>query len=61
MPTKTSSNPAVPVATHHLPVPVCAVAAAGWKCHRALTSLGRTLNSSSGEGLAFYLQVGGAA
>lgn len=51
-PTKTSSNPAVPVVTHHLPL-CAAAAAAGWKYHKALRSLGQTLNSSSGEGLAF--------
>ncbi len=50
--TKTSSNPAVPVVTHHLPL-CAAAAAAGWKYHKALRSLGQTLNSSSGEGLAF--------
>ncbi len=51
MPTKTCSNPAVPVVTHHLPLCVCAAAAG--KYHKALRSLGRALNSSSGEGLAF--------
>ena len=30
-----------------------AAAAAGWKYHRALRSLGQTLNSSPGQGLAF--------
>ena len=30
-----------------------AAAAAGWKYHRALRSLGQTLNGSPGEGLAF--------
>lgn len=55
MPTRTS-NPAVPgvkASRTFLYACAAAAAAAGWKYHRALRSLGQTPNSSSGEGLAF--------